>query len=67
MVNSVGSTPLSTHDSWNRVSNLAKALPWLASGALRWATILTGQTSLPSSLTLSEMVEHSLSYWAGLS
>ena len=36
MVNSVGSTPLSTHDSWNRVSNLAKALPWLASGALRW-------------------------------
>jgi hypothetical protein len=39
----------------------------LGSGQMRWASILTGQTSLPSSLTLSGMSEHSLSYWVGLS
>lgn len=39
----------------------------LGSGALRWATISSGQTSLPSSLTLSGMSAHGLTYWAGLS
>jgi len=28
-------TPATAHDNWNRVSNLANALPWLASGASR--------------------------------
>ncbi len=34
-VTSTGMTPAIAHDSWKRVSNLAKARPWLASGASR--------------------------------
>jgi len=34
-VNRTGLTPAIAHDSWNRVSNLAKARPWFASGASR--------------------------------
>jgi len=34
-VNRTGITPAITHDNWKRVSNLANARPWLASGASR--------------------------------
>ncbi len=34
-VNATGGSPASTQASWNRVSNCAKARPWLASGASR--------------------------------
>jgi len=34
-VNSTGITPATAHDNWKRVSNLAKARPWFASGASR--------------------------------
>jgi len=34
-VNKTGMTPAIAHDNWNRVSNLANARPWSASGASR--------------------------------
>lgn len=61
---SVGTTPISVRRC---VTNSALASLGLSGAQLRWGTLLTGQTSLPATLTLSSMSATSTTTWVGIS